>query len=169
MANERYGDRRVWHTGHGPNGRRVCRWCGTETAPPRRTWCSQSCVDEWMVRSSSARMRQAIFRRDQGVCAVCGCDTELLRRVLWHVWRSREGADWFDSLLGEIGLSGNVLSRTLWEADHIVPVVRGGGGCGPENIRTLCVPCHRAETARLAADRARERRDAKRGLLTEAS
>jgi 5-methylcytosine-specific restriction endonuclease McrA len=33
-------------------------------------------------------------------------------------------------------------------------VVEGGGECDPENIRTLCLKCHRAATARLRAKRA---------------
>lgn len=53
------------------------------------------------------------------------------------------------------------LSRSLWEMDHVVPVVRGGGSCGLENLRLLCVPCHRAVTRELAASRAAERRKAK--------
>lgn len=40
-------------------------------------------------------------------------------------------------------------SRCDWQADHIVPVVEGGGECGLENIRTLCTPCHKEETAAL--------------------
>ncbi len=37
----------------------------------------------------------------------------------------------------------------LWQADHELPVVEGGGQCGLENFRTLCVPCHHAETRAL--------------------
>jgi hypothetical protein len=36
-----------------------------------------------------------------------------------------------------------------WEADHIVPVVEGGGLCGLENYRTLCSVCHKKVTAAL--------------------
>jgi 5-methylcytosine-specific restriction endonuclease McrA len=36
-----------------------------------------------------------------------------------------------------------------WQADHIVPVVEGGGECGIDNYRTLCTPCHKAVTAEL--------------------
>ncbi len=50
------------------------------------------------------------------------------------------------------------VSRSLWDADHILPVVKGGGGCGLENYRTLCQPCHKTATAALAARRALERR-----------
>lgn len=29
-----------------------------------------------------------------------------------------------------------------WEADHIIPVSKGGGCCGLDNLRTLCRKCH---------------------------
>ena len=41
-----------------------------------------------------------------------------------------------------------------WQADHIVPVYRGGGRCGLENLRTLCTPCHADVTKQQAKDRA---------------
>jgi 5-methylcytosine-specific restriction endonuclease McrA len=34
----------------------------------------------------------------------------------------------------------------FWQVDHIIAVSEGGGGCGLENLRTLCVPCHDKET-----------------------
>ena len=37
----------------------------------------------------------------------------------------------------------------FWQADHEIPVSEGGGCCSLENIRTLCVPCHRLETEKL--------------------
>lgn len=51
-----------------------------------------------------------------------------------------------------------IASRGLtgyWEADHVLPVCEGGGLCGPEGYRVLCIPCHRAATAELAARRRR--------------
>lgn len=45
------------------------------------------------------------------------------------------------------------LRRSWWDADHIVPVVEGGGICGLENYRTLCLKCHRQATAELLARR----------------
>jgi 5-methylcytosine-specific restriction endonuclease McrA len=44
------------------------------------------------------------------------------------------------------------LRKTLWDADHIVPVIEGGGECDLENLRTLCLSCHR-----LAIEELRER------------
>jgi 5-methylcytosine-specific restriction endonuclease McrA len=34
----------------------------------------------------------------------------------------------------------------LWDADHILPVSLGGGLCGLDNMRTLCIPCHKEVT-----------------------
>ena len=42
-----------------------------------------------------------------------------------------------------------------WEADHIIPVVEGGDS-SLDNIRTLCIACHREATAQL-----RKRRSAR--------
>ena len=39
--------------------------------------------------------------------------------------------------------------RHLWDADHIVPVVEGGGECDLANMRTLCLKCHKLATAEL--------------------
>ena len=33
-----------------------------------------------------------------------------------------------------------------WEADHIIEVRHGGGGCTLDNFQTLCIPCHKAKT-----------------------
>lgn len=48
--------------------------------------------------------------------------------------------------------------KTAWDADHILEVVNGGGLCGLENYQTLCHPCHKAKTAKLARERAVQRR-----------
>ena len=112
-------------------------------------------------------MRQRVFRRDHGVCALCGMDTTVLGRVLkaeWHRIRQarseqerRERAEfrqryrWF------------FRRRSYWDADHIVPVVEGGGECTMANIRTLCEPCHRGVTKEQARNRASRRRQERSG------
>lgn len=38
-----------------------------------------------------------------------------------------------------------------WQADHILPVQYGGGGCTMNNFQTLCTSCHREKTSYNAA------------------
>ena len=47
---------------------------------------------------------------------------------------------------------GFVPRRSLWELDHIVPLVDGGSH-DPSNLQTLCTPCHAKETAALGASK----------------
>lgn len=110
----------------GSNGRNLCRWCGTEVTPPRRTYCSDACIHEWRLRSDPGYLRSRVFERDRGICALCGTDTT--------------------KLTGQC--AGNRYG-SLWDADHIIPVAEGGGECDLSNIRTLCIPCHRKVTAEL--------------------
>lgn len=55
----------------GPNGRRLCRWCRIEVKPPRLTFCSDSCVHEWKLRSDPRYLRWCVWKRDKGVCQKC--------------------------------------------------------------------------------------------------
>jgi 5-methylcytosine-specific restriction protein A len=48
----------------------------------------------------------------------------------------------------------------LWDMDHTIPVVEGGGEVGLDGLRTLCVPCHRHVTRELRARLAEARRGA---------
>lgn len=50
--------------------------------------------------------------------------------------------------------------RSWWEADHITPLVEGGQHTA-DNLRTLCIWCHRDETAKLATRRAEHRQSEK--------
>lgn len=78
----------------------------------------------------------------------------------WHFEQARQEYEVFaDDLRRESAAKGfpDTTSRRWWEADHIVEVVRGGGLRGLENYQTLCVPCHKAKTRKLAKDRAQER------------
>jgi 5-methylcytosine-specific restriction endonuclease McrA len=72
-------------------------------------------------------------------------------RQQWHEWGLNEADN----------LPFKYRNASLWEADHIVPVAEGGGGCGPDGYRTLCLRCHRSETAKLAGRLAAKRRAAK--------
>jgi 5-methylcytosine-specific restriction endonuclease McrA len=131
-----------------------CRWCGEAMPKRRRSWCGDACAEEWLVRRSPAFASAKVFSRDRGVCSSCGFDSLLMRRVLAHAGRSLRTK----TPLCELQALGFNYSGPMWETDHIVPVVEGGGGCGLDNLRTLCVPCHKLETALLAKRRAEAKR-----------
>ena len=60
-----------------PDGQIVCSCgCGRVPPPGRRTWFSNECVKKWKLVNDPSYIRQALWRRDKGVCAACGCDSE---------------------------------------------------------------------------------------------
>jgi len=104
-------------------------------------------VHEWKLRTDPGYLREQVFARDRGVCAQCGVDTEAMRREkrkLDYRARRQFEKDW----------GGR---RYLWDADHIVPVVEGGGECDLANMRTLCLKCHKLSTAELRRRRRQAR------------
>lgn len=123
-------NRKQSETGWGPPrmdaGKVVCRQCGGDIPRGRRTFCSKGCVHGWRLKTDPGYLRQQVFKRDNGICGVCGKD-------------SLDG-----SLIRRARRTGD-----LWQADHIIPVIEGGGECGLENMRTLCTPCHKEETRNL--------------------
>jgi 5-methylcytosine-specific restriction enzyme A len=131
----------------GPLGRNRCRWCDLEVPSGRCTFCSEWCVNEWKLRTDPGYLRDQVFARDRGICALCGLDCA----VEWRRIQRKRGALRRAALV-EWGVKPGS-RRSLWDADHIVPVVEGGGECDLSNLRTLCLRCHRSETARLRARR----------------
>ena len=137
----------------GPNGRGLCRWCNLEVPKGRFTFCSDWCVEEWRLRTDPGYLREKVLDRDRGVCACCGIDC----LAAWRDFKRLRGAARLKASL-DWGLRRG-LRKSLWDADHIVPVVEGGGECELANIRTLCLKCHRSRTAEL-----RRRRKAASGI-----
>jgi hypothetical protein len=105
-----------------------------------------------------------VLARDQGVCAICRIDTRRIERTALIVSRmlTRTGRSYAnhyefngyeakkisDRILMAKGFNP---SRALWEADHVLPVAEGGGGCGLDGYRTLCQRCHSRVTGELRA------------------
>jgi 5-methylcytosine-specific restriction endonuclease McrA len=113
-------------------------------------------VHEWRVRSDTGYLRQQVFKRDRGVCSMCRRDTVALARKLRRLrWWERK------KMCVTLGVP-YWRYRSLWDADHIRPVAEGGGECELENLRTLCIPCHRRVTSEL-----RERLKARRAAVSE--
>jgi 5-methylcytosine-specific restriction endonuclease McrA len=152
---------RIYRKGH-------CCWCGKTPLPPRRTsWCSDACVREYLSFEPAA-LRKACWERDRGFCRLCRRDIGALKAFIQRMLAIAKRADWhpervppdlakrarrWTRLLRRLRLD----PRHLWEADHRKPVIEGGLNC-LSNLRTLCLPCHKAETRELARRRARARR-----------
>ena len=132
------------------DGKWRCRWCGKELSGRKTSWCGESCADEALIRCWPTHARYLVARRDHGICALCGIDTEKLRERLIRL-RRRWGLDIANKVLWKYVKQGwpMYIWRSWWEADHVIPVSRGGGQCGLDGYRTLCVPCHKKETAKL--------------------
>ena len=91
--------------------------------------------DDWTNSESQKQYRELMLDLSREENAARTAYTHELREQGWNVWNA------------------------YWNADHIVPVCEGGGECGLDNLRTLCVKCHKKETAKLAAKRAASREE----------
>jgi 5-methylcytosine-specific restriction protein A len=129
----------------GPNGLPLCRWCELEIiAKRRRTFCSNYCVHQWRLRTDPGYLRDQVFARDRGICAICRTDTVAVYAALKRSRGTARAAG-----LSLYGMKSIASRRSLWDADHILSVAEGGGQCDLDNIRTLCLLCHRQATADL--------------------
>ena len=166
-----------------PKVKRECSWCG---GPSNIKYCSVECTNEAYIRRGSDSVTRQVFKRDQGVCAGCGMDTcatfrdmhtvkQSLRdlyaepekqnphdrrdRKRWRQWvRITRYPKWVRDQWGPWWL----IAESPWEADHIIPVVEGGGCCGLDNYQTLCTRCHKEDTKALAGRIAGRKRAEKR-------
>jgi len=129
-------------------GKPLCRWCYAPVLKPRRAWCSEDCIREY--QNLSGALDVLIFNRDDGVCQLCGWNLRKLYQVRPHLERLVENGSWPLDWWSELttALNGKT-NQPLHEIDHILPLSLGGF-THPDNLRTLCVPCHRAETKKLA-------------------
>ena len=116
-----------------------CSACAGPLPKRRQRWCSNACAELFERLNSPFRGRKTRYREDPH-CALCRCD-------VWVLLMPGEG--WLSARdRGSIPLA---------ELDHIVPLAEGGEHEW-SNLRLLCVPCHRSETASLAARLAARRR-----------
>jgi 5-methylcytosine-specific restriction endonuclease McrA len=99
-----------------------------------------------------------VFERDGGVCLKCGISTPKMELVLSDLFYHQRDA--WELMWGMLHANGYSQNRKngLWDADHIQAVTEGGGACGLDNYRTLCIPCHKDETRKLHKRMAAARR-----------
>lgn len=105
------------------------------------------------IRGNDSSRRAAIFEACGGICALCGLDINWLASQLFPRQPPTE--------MRSRALAAHPWSRKaycfgdLYDLDHIVPVVKGGGQKGDQNLRVLCKGCHRKVTKELAGQRRR--------------
>lgn len=102
-----------------------------------------------------------IFPSQKGECA-CGCGNQLppSKRKWFSNDCRKDALNHFYIVKGDTQvIRENLFLRDKgfcrccgvydqhWEADHILPVQKGGGGCTLENLQTLCRDCHKEKTA----------------------
>lgn len=141
----------------------LCRQCKKSIRdgkrPKQRTFCGDpQCLHLWKLKSDPNYQALHVLDRDKGVCALCGRDCLALVAEL-RSQRLLDPAAYLETVKRlQLPRSFWRLGRRLWEMDHAIPVVEGGGSCGLENLRTLCWWCHKGETAALAKRRAEARK-----------
>ncbi len=129
------------------HGFRSCRYCKKSVKPPKRTFCSKECVHEYRLRSDASYLRFCVFARDHGICAICNIDTKILaKQLLGSDDQEKEKIMKDHKIHKTRKITPNKNGGGLWDADHIIPVKEGGGECGLDNIRTLCISCHKIIT-----------------------
>lgn len=146
-----------WATAYGyPHCRRnrLCVECGGRLKGRRRSWCSAACVEAYRIRAHPSYARHLVLRRDRGVCQHCGLQCLPLEHAAWGLRRGhRMARQSIERLLRPHGMAQHWRRKSFWDADHIVAVADGGGECGIENLRTLCLKCHGRRTRQQARSR----------------
>eukprot|EP00963_Diacronema_lutheri_P001794 scaffold116_cov334-Pavlova_lutheri.AAC.14 len=152
----------------GVNGGLLCSMCfkemntavdGQDLQVERKDlFCGRRCFQAFLHRTSGGTLRKAVFEIEHGICQVCGLDAHKLCVRLRPVKSFHERQKLvLDTTSGHPlcpGWSPKTLDRLVsvpseghaWQMDHIIEVAAGGGGCGLENVQTLCVPCHGLKT-----------------------
>ena len=129
------------------NGFTCCRWCNGPVLPPKKTMCGPECVHEILIRTSTNYLRTCVYKRDKAICKLCGIDTkDIAKNAINLVGEEKEAflKEHSISMKRKIWIKKH--GGGLWDADHILPVTKGGGLCGLDNLRTLCIKCHKNET-----------------------
>ncbi|HTU71750.1 MAG TPA: hypothetical protein VMF11_15715 [Candidatus Baltobacteraceae bacterium] len=108
----------------------ACRWCGAQLPQRRRTWCSDRCADAFWKNHWWSLARVAAKRRDRYRCKRCG--HKPIARSHPH-YRKRRKTDRLE--VNHIAQARGA-HRSLSCLHHLT------------NLETLCLQCHKTETAR---------------------
>jgi 5-methylcytosine-specific restriction endonuclease McrA len=122
-----------------------CTWCGQPVGRGRQTWCSNRCVESYREQYDFEFARRKVFARDRGVCARCGCDTYRQLHIIGWLRQAHELP--YREIREVAALLGvPPYGRDYWEAHHRTARHEGGDNA-LENLETVCLECHKRETA----------------------
>lgn len=117
-------------------------------------FCSGECRHAFFLQRSGGAIRRSVAGVDKGVCSNCHVDCETLCAAVAAaagrpdrvaaIRRLHPQMLQFPSLCERVIASP--VSGNFWHADHVVPVVCGGGQATLANLQTLCVVCHALKT-----------------------
>uniref|UniRef100_A0A8C7JP17 Zinc finger RANBP2-type containing 3 n=1 Tax=Oncorhynchus kisutch TaxID=8019 RepID=A0A8C7JP17_ONCKI len=134
-------------------GRPLCLSCHKACGSTGGAWdtcfCSQTCQEEFQLRSSQAYMRARVLQTEQGVCQSCGLQAHQLYLKVRDAPPTHRKEMLENTGLAQLSLKQlNEMIRApvegqFWQVDHIRPVYSGGGQCSLDNLQTLCTVCHR--------------------------
>jgi 5-methylcytosine-specific restriction endonuclease McrA len=122
-------------------------------------------------RLNPRRLEQAFPKKNDGLCS-CGCGVALTGKqrrwaseactkfalnvtdiiagvagtVVFYLSQYNGGTFCQHCGCGEEQFQQGDIFRTNIEADHIIPVHRGGGACWLNNYQLVCISCHKAKT-----------------------
>jgi 5-methylcytosine-specific restriction endonuclease McrA len=128
----------------------LCAWCNvTHIKDRRRKYCDEDCSQSADVFCYPQGMTSKSFHLLRQDCACKGCgfifEQEIKKKIETYK------AHWPESFAKEGKISLFYLSFNrgfVWQADHIIPIHKGGVGLGLNNIQILCVDCHQDKTNR---------------------
>lgn len=138
-----------------------CAWCGETVAKPARTW-HPPCLTAYQLHTWPDVQRHHVVRRDGETCWDCKAAPEkwVRDRYVTTIGIDRKKERWPEGepLPRYVGIRRAVAlelehETPLWSVAHLPPEERRPF-FGPENLRLRCPPCHKAKTAREAAERA---------------
>lgn len=162
---------------HLPQKRGKCRWCGEPVGGEKtrfgggRIYWHEECQAEFYIIIRPESARNALFKRDKGICCDCGEDFSerfVLRKGIEVIcgpdWKDKYPRDKYhaESRLGFWRYT-ELVYISLWHGDHKVPLwkVRHMAPLARleyfklANLITRCHECHKFKTNEEAGERAK--------------